>query len=154
MAVTETIICRSDLISVREAHPNTKLILYSNNTDFAGIIYSGLDPVPNFAIRIEAKFFKERFPEENESENLSDGSVVKLLGTVKDQKQLQVEPAPYYLHKKLKRILQHNTIFIDNLAWEKEENYETEDIDEMNPFATGNGYLTEKTGTFVTNPFS
>lgn len=154
MAVTETIVANSDLLSIKVDHPRTKAILYSNDTDFAGIIYEGLDPVPNFMIRVEAKFYKRRRPEENESEELSDGSVVKLLGTVKKQKLLQVMQATPYLHDKLAYVLQHNTIYIDNQAWHKEENYETEELDEKNPFEKGQAFLTQKNNSYVTNPFS
>jgi hypothetical protein len=154
MAVTETIIARSDLLSIKVDHPRTKLILYSNETDFADLIYDGIDPVPNFAIRIEAKFFRRKRVEENESENLSDGSVVKLLGTVKRQKYLQVELAPDYLHDKIDFILQHNTIYIDNQAWVKEENYETEEVDEHSAFQPGKTHLTLQNNNYVTNPFS
>jgi len=154
MAVTETIVAKSDLLSIKVNHPRTKLILYSNETDFADLIYDGIDPVPDFAIRVEAKFFKERTPEENESESLSDGSTVKLLGTAKKQKLLQVEMAPYYMHRKLTYILQHNTIYIDNLAWLKEEAYETEDLDEHSAFVPGKVFMTQKDNSYTTNPFS
>jgi len=143
----------SDYLSIKVSHARTKLIQYSNETDYAGIIYD-TSPVPDFMIRVEAKFYKRRRPEENESEELSDGSVVKLLGTVKKQKLLQVMQAPPYFHDKLTYILQHNTIYIDNLAWVKEENYETEELDEKNPFETGKAFLTQKNNSYVTNPFS
>lgn len=143
----------SDYLSIKVSHARTKLIQYSNEYDFAGIIYD-TTPVPNFMIRIEAKFFKERKPEENESESTSDGTIVKLLGTTKKQKLLQVEMAPYYLHNKLADILQHNSIYIDNQAWVKEENYATEEIDEHSPFVYGNTFLTQKNNSYTTNPFA
>ena len=150
-----TVLASSDCISVRVSHPKTKLIQYSNETDFADIIYEGITPTPNFAIRLKAKFFDEDFPEENESETNSDGSSVKLLGTVKDQKQLQIIGVPYYMHKKLKRVLQHNTIYIDNLAWNKEETYDIrEKEDEQQSTRDANVWLTQKNDTYVTNPFS
>lgn len=155
MALTETFVGRSDLLDIKTSHAKTKLIQYSNTTDFAGLIYQGISPVPNFSIRVTAKFFSQLGPEENEKEELSDGSVVKLLGTVKKQKKLEVLPAPFYLHFKLKYILQHNTIFIDNLAWVKEESYEVEDpADEHDPFREAATWLTQKNNSYTTNPFS
>lgn len=154
LELQSTEVAHSDYISIKVNHARTKLIQYSNETDFAGINYDGIDPVPDFSFRVEAKFFKERTPEENESENLSDGSVVKLLGTAKKQKLLQVEIAPYYLHRKLTYILQHNSIYIDNLAWVKEESYETEDLDEHSAFVPGKTFLTQQDNSYTTNPFS
>lgn len=114
----------------------------------------GNRPASNFAYRVKAKFFKERDPEENESVPQSDGSIVKLLGTVKNQKKLQVEPSPFYNHRKIKLILQHQSVYTDNYAWVKEENYETEDYDEHDPFYKGETFLTQKNNSFVLNPFS
>lgn len=145
----------SDLVSIKVSHAKTKLIRFSNATDYAGLIYQGISPVPNFSIRIEAKFFEEIDPEENEKEELSDGSVVKLLGTVKIQKLLEVMPAPFYMHRKLKYILQHNTIYIDNLAWVKEDNYEVKEAsDKHDPFREATAWLTQKDNSYTTNPFS
>lgn len=153
MAVTKTTVATSDFISIKVSHPRTKLIQYSNAEDFAGIVYD-MDPVPDFAIRVEAKFFKEAKPEENEKEENSDGSVVKLLGTMKRQKLIQVELSPYYLHMKLGYALQHNTIFIDNLAWVKEDSYEIGEQDEHSAFTLAEAWLTKKNNNYVTNPFS
>ena len=144
----------SDYLDIKPTHKRTNLLQYSDKKDFAGLIYDGISPVPNYAIRVESKFFKTRNPEENESENLSDGSVVKLLGTAKKQKLIQVEPAPPYIHTKLTFILQHNTIYIDNQAWIKEEAYETEDLDEYSAMSIGKAWLTQKNNSYVTNPFS
>lgn len=152
MAVTEVIKAYSDVLSVKVSHPKTKLIPYSNTVDFAGLIYSGVATIPVFYLRIKAKFYKERDPEENESVPQSDGSHEKLLGTVKNQKLIQVEPAPFYLHRKVKLVLQHQSFFLDNLAWIKEENYETDEIDEHDPFYFGKVFLTLKNGSFVQNP--
>lgn len=150
----EVDIAYSDYLSIKVSHAKTKLIRYSNDTDFAGIIYD-TTPVPDFMLRVTAKFFSEGNPEENESEGLSDGSIVKLLGTVKDEKLMEVLPSPFYLHKKLKLVLQHNTIYIDNLAWVKEQNYEIQEPeDEEDPFREGKVWLTKQSGSYVTNPFS
>lgn len=151
--MARTLIAYSDCIAVQDAHPETKLLQYSNENDFAGIPYDP-DYYPIiFSLRLHAKFFEEREPEENESEGLSDGSVAKLSSETKNQKLLEVEPAPSYLHKIIKLALQHNTILIDEQYWEKEEDYETEYLNKKNPFRKGEVWLTVKEDEFFTNVF-
>lgn len=149
----DNVLAYSDILHIKEAHSKSILLQYSNVVNYAGIVYAGLDETPFFAYRIKAKFFKERDPEENESVPQSDGSIAKLLGTVKNQKKLQVEPSPFYNHRKIKLILQHQSLYADNYAWVKEENYETEDYDEHDPFYKGETFLTQKNNSFVANPF-
>lgn len=148
----EVQIAFTDCISVAETQTDTRLITYSNENDFAGISYS-VDPKPEFNIRIKSKFFKERYPEENESEELSNGQVVKLSGSVKTQKLLQVEPCPYFIHSTLKLVLQHNYILIDGEEWEKEEAYEMKELNEKYPFESAECWLTKKDGAYYTNTY-
>lgn len=150
----DSTIAYTDLLSIKPTHKHTNLLQYSNETDFAGLIYEGITPTPSFGIRVTSKFFKRRNPQEDESESLSDGSVVKLLGTAKKQRLLQVEPAPPYMHDKLTLILQHNTIYLDNRAWIKEESYELEELDEYSAMNIGKAWLTQASDNYVTNPFS
>jgi len=139
----------SDYIDVATNSENV-YIQYSNENNFSGLDYS-LDTI--FGTYVKAKFFHERFPEENESEGFSDGSVIKLSGSVKKQKLLQIEPVPYYKHEQLKLILQHNYILIDGQLWEKEENYEMQQLNEKNPFNTGSVWLTLKENSYFTNVY-
>lgn len=138
----------SDYVYIDDSE--TTQIQYSNENNFAGLDYSNDDI---FNMRVKSKFFKERFPEENESESLSDGSVEKLSSSVKKQKLLQIEPCPYYMHEKIKLILQHNYILIDGLLWEKEENYEMSPLNEKNPFELGSVWLTQKQDSYFTNVY-
>lgn len=143
------IVFSSDFLDIFDNLANIS-IQYSNENDFAGLDYSTGSV---FTSVVRGKFFKERFPEENESESLSDGSVEKLSGSVKKQKLLQIEPCPYYMHEKLKLILQHNYILIDGLLWEKEENYEMSPLNEKNPFELGSVWLTQKQNSYFTNVY-
>jgi len=98
--------------------------------------------------------FRENwFPEENESDELSNGEVVKLSGSVKNQKLLEVEPLPYYFHRKMKLILQHNYILIDGQQWEKEEPYEMESLNEKYPLEKATAWLTQKDDSYFTNVY-
>ena len=46
-----------------------------------------------------------------------------------------------YMHDKLTLILQHNTIYLDNRAWIKEESYELEELDEYSAMNIGKAWL-------------
>jgi len=140
---------KSDLLYIAD-DDETYLIQYSNESNFAGLDYSA---GTIFGVRVHSSFFKERFPEEDESEEISDGSVVKLSGSVKNQRLLQIEPAPFYFHNLLKRVLQHNTIYIDGMYWEKEESYEITEINSKYPLQKGEVWLTQKEDGYDTNVY-
>lgn len=148
------VLFRSDYIEVAEEQRDTYWLQYSNQEDFAGIDYSA-DPV--FGIRLALKFFKERAPETNESEEVSDGGMTKLSGMVKFQRQLEMDASPYYMHNKLKLILQHNTVFLDGSYWLKEESYEYSNIGGDGypefPFKLGKAWLTRMTLDFYSNVY-
>ena len=146
------IIAYSDCLDVRVAHSETKLISYTNENDFANISYS-ISPRPVFNIRVQAQFFKERAPEENESEDQSDSNVVKLSGSVKAQKLLQVEPLPYFMHYIMKLILQHNFISIDSEEWTKEENYDQKELNDKYPMELATVWLTQKSEGYYSNTY-
>ena len=150
--MAEVIVAFSDCLLISESGlEEWKKISYSNKIDFAGIAYTGLDLT--FETRVNARFFRERFPDETESEDLSDGSSVVLSSTLKTQKQLEVELAPAYEHHMLKLILQHNKVTIDDEDWSKGEAYEMEYVDNRNPFAKGSVWLTKKYSEVFSNVF-
>jgi hypothetical protein len=150
--MAQIIVAYSDCLDIKVAHQETRLVSYSNETDFANISYI-VEPRPVFNIRLHSKFFKERMPEENESEDQSDTEVVKLSGSVKSQKLLQVEPAPYFFHYLLKLILQHNYILIDDEEWTKEESYEMENLNEEFPLEPAEVWLTQKSEGYYSNTY-
>jgi hypothetical protein len=145
------ILAYSDCIEVSE-HTETHLIEYSNENDFGGIIYN-ITPSPVFGIRVHSKFFKERYPEENESEELSNGTTVKLSGDVKIQRLLQVEPMPFYMHKKMKFALQHNYVTVDGEEFTKEDQYEVTELNEKYPLHKAEVWLTQKEDGYFTNVY-
>jgi hypothetical protein len=146
------LVAYSDCLEIKTSHSETRLISYSNEDDFANISYS-IDPRPTFIIRVHSKFFKERHPEENESEDQSDSNVEKLSGSVKLQRLLQVEPCPYFFHYLLKLILQHNYILIDGEEWVKEESYSTKEMDEQFPMEPAEVWLTQKEEGYYSNTY-
>ncbi len=150
MALIETIVASSDLMDIRSEQPETRLIYYSNKLNFSGIDYTDS---PVFNLRVNSKFFKEREVEELESEGLSNEEVVALSGSVKSQKMLQVEPVPYYVQKKLKRIFKHNTINIEGVYYTQEEALEYKELNEHYGLVASEVWLTVKDGEFETNVF-
>lgn len=129
---------------------DTVLIGYSDRNTYAEIDYTGN---PIFYIRLDGRFVKERSPEENESDQTSDGAVEKLSSTIKDQKLLEIEYAPPYIHKLMKRVLNHNTIYIDGQYWVKEENYEATDVSKRQPLQPATCWLTQKEDGYDTNVY-
>lgn len=141
MPYTETIVAYSDCLDVQEDHRDTRLISYTNNHDYAGIEYDG-DYPPTFFIRVESKFYVPRSPQEDESESISDGTVVKLSSSTKRQRLMEFEPMPPYMHDKLPLIFNHNSLFIGNKAWVKEESYEIDVLNEKYALFGATIYLT------------
>lgn len=139
----ETEVAKSDCIDVRTTQACTKGIDYSNNRNFAGLIYEAdISPEQSFFIRVPAIFFHERFPEEDNAMELTSG-IVKTSGVVKAQTLFETDYMPYYMHKKLKLIFKHQTITIDNQNWIKEEAYEIAEGDRRWPVKKAKCFLTE-----------
>ena len=153
MALTKTIVAYSDCLDVNSEHDETILERYSNATDYAGLVYEDLEEVVYFYIRVHGQFFRERFPETDESEMFSDNSVASLSSEVRKQKHLLIEPAPYYFHELQKLVLKHNLVELDGVTYVKQEEYEMEDLDKYNPLATGACWLTKKVDGFLTNVY-
>lgn len=150
LLVEVTIPAQSDFLDIQDDHVDSRLITYTNNHDFADIQYDG-DYPPTFHIRVLSKFYEPRLPQEDESESLSSGTIVKLSGTVKSQKLLEVEPVPPYMHEKLVLILAHNSLYINNLSWTKEDNYEIGKLDDKFAFFGGKVWLTKSSNNFISN---
>lgn len=150
--MAEVVVAYSDCIDVKVSHVGTKLISYSNEFDLNGISFS-LSERPVFYIRLLCKFFKERPVQEDEEDDLSDGEVVKLFGSIKEQKLLQIEPVPYFMHHIITKILLHNYIEIEDERWEKGESYSTRELDEQFPFEKGEVWLTRKDNGYLFNVY-
>lgn len=144
-------IARSDVYELLDDHEESKFIEYANEEEFANLFFP-IDEVA-FGLRVHAKFFKERFPETNESEDMSDSTVVKLSGSIKSQKYFEVEPVPPYMVKKLKLALQCNTIKIDDKLWTKEAEFDVKDLDERSAYSTAKAWLTESEDDVFTNVY-
>lgn len=135
-------VAKSDCLDIREEHKCTTLIEYSNNRNFAGLIYQDVSPEQTFQIRVPAIFFHNQFPEEDEAIELTTG-ITKTSGTLKVQRLFDTDYMPYYMHQKLMLIFKHQTINIDALSWVKEEKYEIQEGNRMWPVKKAKVFLTE-----------
>lgn len=136
-------VAKSDCIDLKSEQDCTSLIEYSNNRNFAGLIYENTSPATSFKIRVPAIFFHERFPEEDEAMELTTG-IQKTSGFVKAQRLFETDYMPYYMHRKLKLIFKHQDILIDNQYWTKEDAYEIQDGDRRWPVKKAKCFLTER----------
>lgn len=137
-------IFKSDCLHVKSSWDETVEITYSDNKNFASLNYSNVTPDPEFTIRIPACFFHERFPEENESIQLSNSRWIQLNAQVTAQRLLEIQPMPYYMHRKLKLILKHQFVTIDSQDWVQSENYEIVESNRRSPLKKGTVWLNEK----------
>ena len=140
---TATTVAKSDCLNVATTQDETELIEYSNERDFAGLIYADISPEASFKIRIPCRFFHERFPEEDEAMELTS-SIITTSAQIKSQKLLEVKHAPYYFHKKLQLVLKHHTLEIGGIAYKKEEKYEVNEGNKRWPLKSATCLLTEK----------
>lgn len=114
---------RTDCLNIKESHECSLLIQYSNNRNYAGLIYEDQSPEAVFYLRIPATFFHEEFPEEDEDIELTSG-VQQLNSTMFAQRLMETDYLPYYMHRKLKLVLKHQVVTIENQNWVKREPYE------------------------------
>lgn len=137
-------IFKSDCVHCKAEWDETVLITYSNSRNFASLNYSNVSPDPDFYIRIPAVFFEERFPEEDEGLELSNGQSIQLNAKVKAQRLLSTGAMPFYMHRKMKLILKHQFIEIDGQPWVKEEAYEIQESNKRWPLRRALCWLTEQ----------
>lgn len=137
------IVAQTDCLDIRENHEETVLLTYSNHRNFAGLKYDGTSPQTEFQIRIPAVFFHQRFPEEDETMELSS-ELVTLSGTLRKQRQLDIDYVPYYFHEKLKLILKHQMLTMLNKQWIKQEAYEITEGNRLSPLKKGKVWLSDK----------
>lgn len=120
---TEEFILKSDVLDIREQHDCTVLLEYSNENDYAGLIYEDISPEQSFYLRIPADFWQERPIEEMETHDLSNNKTIALNSEVKTQRLLETDFLPNYMHTKLAIILKHQTLIINGTAYTQTEAY-------------------------------
>lgn len=139
------IIAESDCISIRETHTCTKLITYSNNSDFAGLVYdTDSSPDLSFNLRIPAIFFEEELPTEQQDTELSNGEIVRLYNKLELKRRLDVGFMPQYMHQKLQLVLMHDNIEIDEKQWIRRDAYEKKEGNRSYPLRRASVFLHDK----------
>lgn len=131
-ALASEYVAQSDCIDVKETHDCTKLITYSNTSDFDGISYTTPSPNTEFQLRIPAIFFEEENPQEQEDLELSNGVIVTLRQTIVEKRLLEVGYMPNYMHRKLQKVLMHDTVYIDGDYWKRRDSYDTKPVKKYN----------------------
>jgi hypothetical protein len=140
---SDEIVAKSDCLDIKQNHEDTILVTYENHVNFAGLVFVGSSPEPEFYIRVPAIFFHQRFPEEDEVMELST-SLATLNGTLRKQRLLDVDYVPYYFHEKLKFVLKHQTVTIFSRQWVKQEAYEIVEGDRRWPVKKAKCWISEK----------
>lgn len=133
---------KSDCISVKESHPCTLLIEYSNSTGFDGIA----DASPNtvFKLRIPAVFFEEQNTTEQEDIELSNDEIVRLYDKVEEKRLLKIGFMPHYMHRKLLLALSYDFVTIDGKQWIRRDEYKKNEGNRHYPLRTAEVLLTDK----------
>lgn len=125
-------VAKSDCIDLKESHDCTKLITYQNSSDFDGINYTNVSPDAGFKLRIPAIFFEEENPQEQEDLELSNGVIVTLRQSIVEKRKLETGFMPNYMHRKLQKILMHDSVYIDGDYWKKRDSYDTSPVKKYN----------------------
>lgn len=142
-AITSSpIIAQSDCLDVASVQDGTKLISYTNTSDFAGLIFAEESPDVFFYFRVPAVFFQEDYPEESQHEDLSNNQSVQLYSEVKAKKLFDVGFIPYFMHKKLKLVLACDQVLIDGDYWQKQDAYTLDQGNKRYSLKKGSVWLT------------
>jgi hypothetical protein len=126
-----TVLFRSDCISIADSHDCSILIEYTNSSNFDGLYYDG-SPGPTFQLRIPAVFFEEKNPQEQEDLELSNGRIITLRQTIVEKRLLETGYMPNYMHRKVQKVLMHETVSIDGDYWKKRDSYDDSPVKKYN----------------------
>lgn len=127
-----TDLAQSDCIDIRDTQDCTFLIQYENSEDFDGIAYETISPGPTMYARFPAVFFEEKNPQEQEDLELSNGQIVTIRSSIQEKRLFETGFMPNYMHRKLQKVLMHETIYIDGDYWKKRDSYDDSPIKKYN----------------------
>jgi hypothetical protein len=121
-----SILAFSDCIEITDNNDFTctKLISYSNSSDFAGLGFPTSSPSFTYNIRIPAIFFDEQFPQEQEDLELSTDEIITLWSKIEGKKLLDVGFMPFYMHLKVQMALMMDSVSIDGISWRMRDPYQ------------------------------
>ncbi len=130
VAVLAGPVAKSDCLHFHDVDCSV-LLEYSNSTNFDNLNYSA-SPPPTFQLRIPAMFFEEKNPQEQEDLPLSNGVIVTLRSEIQEKTLLDTGYMPNYMHKKLQKVLMHETITIEGTQWKKRDSYDDNPVKKYN----------------------
>lgn len=139
-----TVLATSDCLDIKTSHDCTKLITYSNRSDFAGLVYEDTSPVTDFYLRIPAILYRATRPQEEEVHPLSDDTWIRIWSRMEKKVKLEIGYLPDYMHEKIQLILMHDSVHIDSLSWAQRDPYEKVDVNRRYPLEKANVLLTDK----------
>lgn len=133
----------SEPFSLKEFHPNTTLLTYRHSRNKFDIVYStNLEHV----IRVESKFYKRQPVSSRSVYRSCNNELVKLASSHQRKFLLETFRLPPYLHEKLTLVLDHDHLYLNNLPYQTEEDYEFEYSDN---YSLSNGSVkVEQVGWF------
>lgn len=126
------VLFRSDCIDIRTSHDCSSLIAYTNTSDFDGLNYTDPSPNTTFYLRIPSIFFEEENPQEQEDLELSNGVIVTLRQSIVEKRKLETGFMPNYMHRKLQKVLMHDSVYIDGDYWKKRDSYDSNPVKKYN----------------------
>lgn len=139
-----TEIYKSDCLDIRAHHDCTELMTYKNNRNYDGLVFGAGSPETLFYMRVPMVFFHERGIEEDlVSED--NTQTTHISGKDVEQRQMELDYMPYYMHHRIRKILKMQTVIIDNLAWTKEASYDIQEGNKRYPLKKAECWLTKKT---------
>lgn len=135
-------VATSDCVDIKENHDCSVLLEYSNTSNFDDIDYETNSPNTSFQLRIPAIFFEEENPQEQEDLELSNGVIVTLRQSIVEKRKLETGFMPNYMHRKLQKVLMHDSVYIDGDYWKKRDAYDTSPVKKYN-LKTASVFLTK-----------
>jgi len=125
----------TDCVDIRDSFPEKclKEVIYSNSKNFDNISYEDVSPAPQFRKIVEAQFWKEDNPQEQEDSVLSNGVIVTRRSEIQEKTLFETGFLPNHEHKNLQKIFMHNYVVIEDVTgeeiqWKKRDAYETENL--------------------------
>lgn len=125
-----TVFKKSDCIQFKAGPDCTKLISYTNSSNFDGINYETA-PITLYC-RFPALMYKSKNPKEQEDLELSNGVVVTLRSSIQQKKMFEHGFIPDYMVLKFQKILMHETVTIDGIQWKQRDPYDDKQVDKYN----------------------
>lgn len=134
-------LAKSDCIDLRNNHRCSKLMEYTNSSNFDGITYE-ISPQPTFYLRVPAQLLEDQNPQTQEDLELSNGVIVTIRQTIQEKSMFKLGFMPPYMHTKVQKVLMHDTVRVDDEQWKKRDPYEAPRIEDY-PLKKGEVLLTK-----------